>query len=71
MRIEEIKKMLCEKMNQELNFKLIGPRNQNEEFSGKIIKLYNSIFLIKDKKNIIRSFTYSDILIKNLVFYTK
>ena len=58
-------------MNKELEFKLNGPRNQNEEFRGKITKLYNSIFIILDENNVVRSFTYSDVLIKNLIIYKK
>ena len=67
MRIEYIKKSLSEMLNKELEFKLNGPRNQNEEFRGKIVKLYNSIFTILDENNVVRSFTYSDVLIKNLI----
>jgi len=72
MRIEEIREIVKENLNQELLFKVNGARNQTEEFKGKIIEMYNCIFLIEDSTNKIRrSFTYSDILIKNLIIYFK
>lgn len=43
-----------------------GTRNQNEEFEGVIIKMYNSLFLIKTIDNQIRSYSYADVLISNL-----
>ena len=69
MMIEHIKEMLKEKLGAELEFKVSGPRNQTEEFKGRILKLYNSVFTVQDSNNVIRSFTYSDILIKNLKIY--
>ncbi len=69
MMIEHIKEMLKEKFGEELEFKVSGPRNQTEEFKGRILKLYNSVFTVRDSNNVIRSFTYSDILIKNLKIY--
>lgn len=72
MTIGTIKDIIGKNINKELSFKISGSRNQIEEFNGKIIKVYNSVFLIKDKNSgISRSFTYSDILTKNLTIYQK
>ena len=43
-----------------------GTRNQNEEFEGTIIKMYNSLFLVKTIDGQIRSYSYADVLISNL-----
>ena len=69
MMIERVKTMLKSKKGEKLKFKINGSRNQIEEFSGEIVSLYNSIFTVKDDKNIMRSFTYSDVITKNLVIY--
>ena len=39
---------------------------QSEEFFGKIIGAYPSIFIIELDNKIIKSFSYSDLLINNL-----
>ena len=56
------------KMNKGIMKKFIfhGTHNQNEEFEGVIIKMYNSLFLIKTIDNQIRSYSYADVLISNL-----
>lgn len=43
-----------------------GARNQIEEFEGKIINCYQSIFIIETDDHIIKSFTYNDFIIKNI-----
>lgn len=43
-----------------------GSRNQIEEFKGKIVKCYPSIFIIETDDHIIKSFTYSDFIIRNI-----
>lgn len=53
-----------------IKFKYNGSRNQIEEFSGIIENTYNSIFTIKiDGSNIIKSFTYNDVINKNLQIF--
>ena len=51
-----------------LHYKFIyrGARNQIEEFEGKIIHCYPSIFIIETDNNIIKSFTYNDFIIRNI-----
>lgn len=44
-------------------------RGQIDEFSGMVIKVYKGVFLVESiADNRIRSFSYSDVLIKNLIF---
>ena len=49
-----------------LKFIYKGARNQIEEFEGKIINCYKSIFIIETDNHVIKSFTYSDFIIKNI-----
>ena len=44
-------------------------RNKIEIIDGKINAVYPQIFTIKDEKGDINSFSYSDILAKNITFY--
>lgn len=43
-----------------------GVRNQIEEFEGKIVECYPSIFIIETDDSTIKSFTYSDFIIRNI-----
>ena len=69
--INKIKEDLSNKKGKILKFRHNGARNQIEEFKGIIIDTYNYIFTVKtiDEKEKIKSFSYSDILIKNLEIY--
>ena len=64
--LDNIKKKI--EMNKGLLKRFIfhGTRNQNEEFEGTIIKMYNSLFLVKMIDGQIRSYSYADVLISNL-----
>lgn len=48
------------------NFIFHGSRNQNEYFTGKIVEVYPSIFVIKLEDGQIKSYSYSDLLIGNI-----
>lgn len=68
MNIELVKDKLNNYKGKTLNFRFNGSRNQIEEFSGKIVETYDSIFTIMvEEKNFLKSFSYSDVLIKKLV----
>ena len=43
-----------------------GARNQIEEFEGRIINCYKSIFIVETDDHIIKSFTYNDYIIRNI-----
>ena len=69
--INKIKDDLIAKKGKVLKFRHNGSRNQTEEFEGIIDNTYNYIFTIKivGSKEIIKSFSYSDVLIRNLEIY--
>ena len=66
MNLDAAKRLVKEKLNIPLKFIYKGMRNQVEEFEGKIIKCYPSIFIIQTNNNIIKSFSYNDFIIKNI-----
>ena len=43
-----------------------GSRNQIEEFGGRIVNCYKSVFIIETDDHIIKSFTYNDYIIRNI-----
>ena len=49
-------------------FKFKGARNQIDEFVGKILESYNSVFTVKQIGKItrVKSYSYNDVLIDNL-----
>lgn len=67
--INKIKEDIKNKKGKKYHFRFNGARNQIEEFDGIISEVYNYIFIIKviNDKNDLKSFTYSDVLIENLV----
>jgi len=69
--INKIKEDIESQKGKKLKFRFNGARNQIEEFEGTIIGTYNYIFTIKtsNDKDELKSFTYSDVLIDNLVIY--
>lgn len=66
MMLDTIKKFVISNRGIEHIFRFNGVRNQNEEFSGKIIGIYPAIFTIELNNKVIKSFSYSDLLINNL-----
>lgn len=66
MMLDTIKNVVVLNKNVEHLFRFNGVRNQNEEFLGKIVGIYPAIFTIELDNKIIKSFSYSDLLIKNL-----
>ena len=68
MNIEKIRTKIDSYKGQMLKFRFNGSRNQIEEFSAVIIDTYPSIFIVKVMdSDFVKSFSYSDILIKKLV----
>lgn len=66
MNINLIKKKLELLMNEKVKIKVYLGRNKYEYFSGNIDKLHSNIFTVKTECGI-KSFTYSDVLIKNVI----
>lgn len=50
-----------------VNFRFNGSRNRIEEFSGIITQTYPEIFIVKLNTDVVKSFSYSDVLIHKLV----
>ncbi len=50
-----------------------GSRNQTEKFCGIISKTFSSVFLVitNDNSNIIKSFSYNDVITSNLQIIEK
>lgn len=70
MNIATIRSYVYQNMGKELKFKYNSGRGQIDEFIGIITNVYKGIFLVKSfKDNRVKSFSYSDVLIKNLVFH--
>ena len=69
--IEEIKKNVEARKGKRLKFKYNGARNQIEEFDGEIVNAYHFVFTIKtgEEVELIKSFTYSDILTETLEIF--
>ena len=67
MMLEKVKSLVAQNMGISHVFRFNGVRNQNEEFSGKIVGVYPAIFTIELENKVIKSFSYSDMLIKKLV----
>lgn len=67
--INKVKEDIISKKGKKLHFRFNGLRNQIEEFEGIIVETYNYIFTIKtcNEKDELKSFTYSDVLIDNLI----
>ena len=66
MNLDTAKNKVREKMGLHLKFIYRGMRNQIEEFEGVITKCYPSIFIVETDINVIKSFTYSDYIIRNI-----
>ena len=68
MNIEIVKNKVDFYKGKTIKFKFNGTRNKVEEFSGIIIDTYPSIFIVKViDNNVIKSFSYSDVLIHKLI----
>ena len=68
MTIEKVRDKVYSYKGKNLKFRFNGSRNQIEEFEGTIINTYDAVFIIRLQDNQrIKSFSYSDMLIKKLV----
>ena len=69
MTIKYIKKYLATKIGCSIVIIYYGSRNRRERYKGYLWKTYNNIFIIKLLSGEIKSFTYIDILTKNIQIY--
>lgn len=68
MNISKIRNLIRKNKGNLFLFKFKGTRNQTEEFVGKIVGIYHSVFTIRvnDYTNRIKSFSYNDVITNNL-----
>jgi len=66
MNIDVAKRIVEENLLVRHKFLYKGSRNQNEEFYGVISKAFPAIFIIQLENSIVKSFSYSDLLVGNL-----
>ena len=68
MNIDKVKSKIDSYKGQTLQFRFNGSRNQIEEFSATVIATYPSIFTVRlEDSRMVKSFSYSDVLIRKLV----
>lgn len=68
--LKTIKDALKPHLNKTVKIKCNLGRNKSETYEAQIIKLYNCVFLIKlTENNIIKSFSYADIITKTIKIY--
>ena len=68
MNIEKVRNKINSYKGQTMQFRFNGSRNQIEEFSATIIDTYLSVFIVKViDSSLVKSFSYSDVLIRKLV----
>ncbi len=63
MTVDQIKQQLCNHVGEEVTIKYNLGRNKYEKYNVVIKELYNFVFLV-ETNNIIKSFSYSDIISK-------
>lgn len=67
-KIEKIKDELTQNKGKKKHFLFKGNRGQIDEYDGIILNTYQGIFTVKSSSdNRLKSYSYSDILIENLV----
>lgn len=68
MNINKIRSFVKKNQGNLFLFKFKGARNQTEEFVGKIVGAYRSIFIIRvnDYTKRIKSYSYNDVLTNSL-----
>jgi len=68
MNIDMIRSYIYKRKGKLLNFRYNNGRGQFDNFSGIITNVYKGIFVVESiTDNRVKSFTYSDVLIKNLL----
>ena len=64
--IDTIKGEVRQNLGKNCVFRFHGGRNQIDEFEGMITHLYPAVFTILTKDDVVKTFSYSDILIQSL-----
>ena len=66
---ETIKNFLLPHIGKNVIIKYNLGRNKYETFKAQIISVYNCLFLVKLSNNTVKSFSFSDIIIKKIKIY--
>jgi uncharacterized protein Veg len=69
MNIREIKRYLRYKVGSNVVIVYYGSRNKKEKYKGVVYKTYDNVFTIKVDEDIIKCFSYNDILTKTVQIY--
>ena len=69
MNIKYIKRYLATKIGSKMVVIYYGSRNHKEKYEGYLWKTYANVFIMKLYTGEIKSFTYIDILTKNIQIY--
>lgn len=69
MNVKQIRDYLRTKIGTNVLIVYFGSRNRKEKYKGVIYQLYRNIFTIKLTSGDIKSFSYIDILTKNIVIH--
>lgn len=64
--LDNVRNYINDNMNINHLFSFKGSRNQVDKFEGRITNMYKFIFIITLNNSSIKSFSYSDVLMKNL-----
>lgn len=70
MNIEKVKSIVSDLKGQEVFIKVNVGRNKYEHFEGKIENVYNNLFTVR-VDNLVKSFTFSDVLTKDVQLKTR
>lgn len=71
MNLDRARSYVKEYLNIPCKFLYHGSRNQDEEFYGKIINCFSSVFVVETTENVIKTFSYNDFIIKKINFVYK
>ena len=69
MNIKYIRRYLASKVGSKIVVIYYGSRNRKERYEGYLWKIYANVFAIRLTNGEIKSFTYIDILTKNIQIY--
>ena len=69
MNVRQIRQYLLSKIGFKIIVIYYGSRNRKERYDGKLLQVYNNVFTIITKNNVLKSFSYIDILTKTIQIY--
>lgn len=67
--IEKIKKSINENKGSKVKLIVNNLRNKCEKHEGTITETYNYVFIVRTNENVLKSFSYSDVLTQNIELF--